>query len=75
MEEEVESLLLAVLDDVAALKAALLAYGLDAVIQRCLVQKERKSKNILSKRYWGEVAQFFNRLRKAHGLLAWARVF
>jgi transposase-like protein len=62
--------LLAVLDGSKALKEAVLSHWPDAVIQRCLVHKERNIKSFLSERYWGEVAHLFDRLRKAQGLLA-----
>jgi transposase-like protein len=59
--------LLAVLDGSNALKNAVLAYWPDAVIQRCLIHKERNIKSYLAKRHWGEVASLFGRLRRAEG--------
>ena len=59
--------LLAVLDGAAALKNAVLAFFEDAVIQRCLVHKERNLRSRLSKRHWGELATLFKRLREVEG--------
>lgn len=59
--------LLAVLDGSKALKKALLRVFPDALIQRCLVHKERNLKGYLSKRHWRGVSDCFNSLRKAQG--------
>ena len=62
--------LLAVLDGAQALKAAVLAYWPDAIVQRCLVHKERNVKRFLRQKDWGELSRHFDRLRKAQGLAA-----
>jgi transposase-like protein len=62
--------LLAVLDGAAALKSAVLAYWPDAVVQRCLVHKERNLRSFLRRQDWKELARLFGRLRKAQGLVA-----
>ena len=59
--------LFAVLDGSDALKNALLEFFPEAVIQRCLVHKERNIKAKLSKRHWGELARLFKRLREVQG--------
>lgn len=59
--------LLAVLDGSKALQNALLEVYPDALIQRCLVHKERDIRGYLSKSHWGELGRLFNRLRKAQG--------
>jgi transposase-like protein len=59
--------LLAVLDGSDALKRALLEFFADAVIQRCLVHKERNLRGYLPKKYWSELASLFKRLRRAQG--------
>ncbi len=59
--------LLAVLDGSAALRSVIKEFFEDAVIQRCLVHKERNIKAKLSKRHWGELARLFRRLRKVQG--------
>ena len=62
--------LLAVLDGSQSLKKALLQFFPDAVIQRCLVHKERNIKARLSRRDWGELARLFKRLREVEGEVA-----
>lgn len=62
--------LLTVLDGSAALKTAVRAYWPDAVVQRCLVHKERNVRRFLRKGDWKPLARHFNRLRKAQGLKA-----
>lgn len=62
--------LFAVLDGSDALKNALLEFFSDAVIQRCLVHKERNIRGKLSKRHWGELARLFQRLRSVQGATA-----
>jgi len=59
--------LLAVLDGSDALKKAVRTFFADAVIQRCLVHKERNIRGRLSKRHWGELARLFKRLREVEG--------
>ena len=59
--------LLAVLDGSQALKNALLSHFPKALIQRCLVHKERNLKGYLSKRHWAELNRLFTRLRKSQG--------
>ncbi len=59
--------LLAVLDGSNALKTALKESFPDAIIQRCLVHKERNIRAKLAKRHWGELARLFRRLRKVQG--------
>jgi len=59
--------LLGILDGSIALKRGLLRHYPDAVVQRCLVHKERNLRSYLSKRRWGEVGRLFSRLRKAQG--------
>lgn len=39
----------------------------EAVIQRCLVHKERNIKSKLSKKHWGELSRLFKRLREVEG--------
>ena len=62
--------LLAVLDGSEALKTVVKEFFPDAVIQRCLVHKERNIKAKLSKRHWSELARLFRRLRKVQGKAA-----
>jgi len=67
--------LLAVLDGADALKKAVLTFFADAVIQRCLVHKERNIRGKLSKRHWGELARLFKRLRAVQGEAAGREVY
>ena len=62
--------LLAVLDGSDALRSVVVEFFEDAVIQRCLVHKERNIKAKLSKRHWGELARLFRRLREVQGKAA-----
>jgi transposase-like protein len=62
--------LLAVLDGSAALKSAVLSYWPDAVIQRCLVHKERNVRGHLRKCDYKPLARLFNRVRRAQGRVA-----
>ncbi len=62
-----EGRLLAVTDGSASLKKAVLEHFCDAIIQRCLVHKERNIRARLSKRDWGELARLFKRLREVQG--------
>lgn len=59
--------LLVVLDGSKALKSAVLEVMPSAVIQRCLVHKERNLRGYLGRKHWGELAKLFNRLRRAQG--------
>jgi len=56
-----------VLDGSAPLKKAVRKFFAGAVIQRCLVHKERNLRGRLSKRHWGDLARLFKRLRKVEG--------
>jgi putative transposase len=62
--------LFAVLDGSDPLRTSVIACFPDAVIQRCLVHKERNIKAKLSKRHWGELARLFTRLREVQGKAA-----
>jgi putative transposase len=59
--------LFAVLDGSDALRSVVKEFFPDAVIQRCLVHKERNIRAKLSKRHWGELARLFKRLREVQG--------
>ena len=59
--------LLAVLDGSDPLKKAVLEFFPDAVIQRCLVHKERNIRRYLSKQHWMRLGQLFADLRKCEG--------
>lgn len=59
--------LLAVLDGSLSLKKAVVHFFSDAVIQRCLIHKERNIRSRLSRRDWGELARLFKRLREVQG--------
>ena len=59
--------LLAVLDGSEALRSVVKEFFEDAVVQRCLVHKERNIRSKLSRRHWGELARLFKRLRKVQG--------
>lgn len=65
-----EHRLLAVLDGSDALRNAVTEFFPDAVVQRCLVHKERNIRGKLSKRHWGELARLFKRLRSVQGIEA-----
>lgn len=67
--------LLAVLDGSDALRGAVKTFFEDAVIQRCLVHKERNLRAKLSKRDWGELSRLFTRLRQVEGREAGEEVF
>ena len=62
-----EHRLFAVLDGSNSLKLTVLKYFPDAVIQRCLVHKERNIRKYLPKRHHGVLADFFKQLRIAQG--------
>jgi transposase-like protein len=70
-----EHRLYAVLDGSDALRGAVVEFFSDAVVQRCLVHKERNIKGKLSKRHWGEVSRLFTRLRSVQGIAAAEEVF
>ena len=59
--------LLAVLDGSDALRSAVKEFFPDAIVQRCLVHKERNIRSKLSKKHWGELARLFKRLREVQG--------
>ena len=59
--------LLAVLDGSDALRLAVKEFFPDAIVQRCLVHKERNVRSKLSKKHWGELARLFKRLREVQG--------
>ena len=62
-----ERRLFAVLDGSDVLRSTVKEFFEDAVIQRCLVHKERNIRAKLSKRHWGELARLFKRLREVQG--------
>ena len=62
-----ERRLFAALDGSDALRSAVKEFFPDAVIQRCLVHKERNIKSKLSKKHWGELHRLFKRLREVEG--------
>lgn len=62
--------LLAVLDGSAALRTAVRSFFPDAVVQRCLIHKERNIQAKLSRKHWGELARSFRRLRQVQGKAA-----
>jgi len=70
-----EHRLFAVLDGSDALRGAVTEFFPDAVVQRCLVHKERNIKGKLSKRYWGELSRLFTRLRNVQGIESAEEVF
>jgi transposase-like protein len=59
--------LFAVLDGSDCLRTVVIEFFEDAVVQRCLVHKERNIKAKLSKRHWGDLARLFRRLREVQG--------
>lgn len=58
---------LAVLDGSKALKAAVLTVWPNAVVQRCLVHKERNLYSYLPRKHHAKLKGFFSKLRKAQG--------
>jgi transposase-like protein len=62
--------LLAVLDGSTALKRAVLEFFPSAVIQRCLVHKERNLRRYLPQKHWSTLGVLFSALRKAQGVEA-----
>ena len=69
------SKLLAVLDGSAPLHAAVLAAWPDALIQRCLVHKERNLYGYLRQGDHSEAARLWRRLRRAEGQVAGEEAF
>jgi putative transposase len=67
--------LFAVLDGAAALQSAVLALWPDALIQRCLVHKERNLYGYLRKGDHAEAARLWARLRQAQGAVAGREAF
>ena len=67
--------LFVVLDGSDALRGAVIEFFPDAVVQRCLVHKERNIKGKLSKRHWGELSRLFTRLRSVQGMEPAEEVF
>ena len=67
--------LFAVLDGSDALRGSVMEFFPDAIVQRCLVHKERNIKGKLSKRHWGELSRLFSRLRSVQGIEAAEEVF
>jgi len=59
--------ILVVTDGSKALRNAALAFYPDAKIQRCLIHKERNIRSYLAKKHHGELAGYFQRLRKTQG--------
>jgi len=59
--------LLAVLDGSKALKKALLRLYPKAVVQRCLVHKERNIRGYLPWKHWKRLAELFKALRRCEG--------
>jgi len=62
--------LLVLEDGSAAIRKASLKHWPDAVIQRCLVHKERNLRRHLSRKHHAELGRLFNCLRKAQGIEA-----
>ena len=60
--------LLVVQDGSKALRSGVRKKWPDAIIQRCLIHKERNIRGYLSRRHHGELKRLFDRLRKAEGL-------
>jgi len=59
--------LLAVTDGADVLRNGVLKVWPDAVIQRCLVHKERNLRGYLSRKNWGELARLMKRIRQVQG--------
>ena len=59
--------LLVLLDGSKALRNAVLCTFKSAIIQRCLVHKERNLKGYLPRKHWKELADCFRKIRKAQG--------
>ncbi|MCK5676735.1 MAG: IS256 family transposase [Verrucomicrobia bacterium] len=62
--------LLAVTDGSKALRKGVRRKWPDAIVQRCLIHKERNIRGYLSYRHHPELKQLFSRLRKAEGIEA-----
>ena len=67
--------LFSVLDGSDALKGSVLAHYPDAVTQRCLIHKERNIRGCLSRRHYGELFEYFKRLRNAQGAEAGREIY
>jgi putative transposase len=61
---------LCILDGSPSLKRSLLAWHPDAVVQRCLVHKERNLRGCLSRKDYPELNRLMNRLRRVQGAAA-----
>jgi putative transposase len=61
---------LCILDGSAALKRTVLARYPEAVVQRCLVHKERNLRGCLSRKDYPELNRLMNRLRRVQGAAA-----
>lgn len=59
--------LLVILDGSKALRNAVIQHYPNALIQRCLVHKERNIRRYLARRHWNELANLFGRLRRSQG--------
>jgi len=62
--------LLAVTDGSKALRKSVRKKWPNAIIQRCLIHKERNIRSYLSRRHQAELKRLFTRLRKAEGIEA-----
>lgn len=62
-----ERCLLCLLDGSKALRKSVLKRYPNALIQRCTIHKERNIKSYLARKYHGEVAEKFKKLRKMQG--------
>jgi transposase-like protein len=62
--------LLVVTDGSRALRKGIRTKWPTALLQRCLIHKERNIKGYLSHRHYGELHRLFSRLRKAQGIAA-----
>ncbi|MCF7792161.1 MAG: transposase [Victivallales bacterium] len=62
-----EHRLFSVIDGSRSLRKSLLEYFPDAVIQRCLVHKERNIRKYLPKRYYVQLGDYFRQLRGGGG--------
>jgi transposase-like protein len=59
--------LICTIDGAKALKKGVLRHFPNAVIQRCLIHKERNIKSSLARKHWGKLSGLFSSLRKAQG--------
>jgi transposase-like protein len=67
--------LFSVLDGSDALKGSVLAHYPDAITQRCLIHTEKNIRGCLSKRHYGELSDYFKRLRNAQGAEAGREIY